>query len=262
MTVQSFTTKYANDLAQLKTVLPDKLKHLPDEILVRGLVAREQDTKQTVELLENYVNGHKDYPLHFPLTPSSHFKPELFDIGVVGYASNIRTPKGYHVMYIDWNLWDPDKYSFSEFNYTCNTMTQALAKDLEINEAGIVMVSDIGGIGIKHVRASIASANVLTGAMTASSSHGLINVKHYIANNSGMMFNMIWGIARKLAPTRLANSTHILKKGDKKLSELLSPEIVANQSFIPTVSDRIKSRKMAEEYEAWALSLHNKLMNK
>ena len=262
MTAQSFTKKYADDLAQLKTVLPDKLKHLPDEILVRGLVARERNIKQTVELLENYVNGHKDYPLHFPLTPSPHFKPELFDIGVVGYASNIRTPKGYYVVYIDWNLWDPDKHSFSDFNYTYNTMTQALAKDLEMNEAGIVMVSDIGGVGMKHVTASIASANVLTGGMTASGSHGLINIKHYIANNSGIMFNMIWSVARKLAPTRLANSTHLLKKGDKKLSELLSPEIVANQSFIPTASDRIKSRKMAEEYEAWALPLHNKFMSK
>ena len=55
------------------------------------------------------------------IVSSPHFKPE--DCGI-GYASNITTYEGHDLSFFDCNLWDPETFSISNFNYTYITLAK------------------------------------------------------------------------------------------------------------------------------------------
>jgi hypothetical protein len=97
MTVEDkgYLKKYSSQLKNLRTHLPQDLRYLQDDVLLRAQMSRNFDSKSTIDLIKHIVEGRKRYPLFFPTkAPSQHFCSDLFDSGVMGYASEARTSKG------------------------------------------------------------------------------------------------------------------------------------------------------------------------
>lgn len=259
---QQYLEKYTSQIKDLRNILPEDLKYLPDSVLLRGLLSRKLQLKSTIKLLDRHVHGRKEFPLFFPLqSPSPHFCPQLFDDGVIGYACNARTAKGYHVIYTDWGLWDPSKCDATSYYYTLGVMAGSLAWKWESNEAGFITVTDVGNIGMKHVKAVIGSPKVMQASMQVPATIATANIINFLIINCNFMFDLIWKGVKGLTPQISQNQMHMIKKKDEeKLSELLSPEMVANKSYIPTVHDRALSRKIAQEFEAEAVVLFNQIM--
>jgi hypothetical protein len=79
--------------------------------------------------------------------------------------------------------------------------------------------------------------------------------------NTNLYFDIIWKAAKRLSPQRMQERmTLVKKKDDATLRDLLSPEVVANKSYIPTQEDRQLSRKMADQWEKRSVQEFNQVM--
>lgn len=259
---QVYLEKYTSQISSLRDVLPESLKSLKDDLLLRALFSREFQLNPAIELLTRYLDGRKEFPFFFPLqTPSPHYRPELFDIGAIGYASKARTSKGHHILFCDWALWEPSKIDASSMFYTMGILAGSMAYQWESNEAGFIMLSDVGNIGMKHVTAVMGSPKVMHGSMTISACVAPANVAAFVQMNTNLYFDIIWKAAKRLSPQRMQERmTLVKKKDDATLRDLLSPEVVANKSYIPTQEDRQLSRKMADQWEKRSVQEFNQVM--
>lgn len=260
---RSLLEKYASRITELRGALPQTLKTLDDKLLLRGLFSRQFNVTSVIELLSRTVKGRKEFPVFFPTqTPSVHFRPELIDNGVVGYVNDARTAEGHHIIYIDWSLWDPSNCDATSFFYTIGVMAQAVAWKWDANKAGFVMMTDVGNIGMKHVKVVLGSPNLMHASMTIQGNVIPANIASYVVNNTNFTFDLIWKVAKGLAPQRVKDRMTFVKRGDNAtLIKLLSPEVVVNKTYIPTTADRVNSRQMAEEWETKSADIFNKFMD-
>jgi hypothetical protein len=259
-----YLEKYKSNITNLKKSLPQDLQYMGDDMLLRSLFARDFNNKQAIKLLKNLVHGRKKYSLFFPeKLPSPHFCPDLFDQGVLGYASTVRTNKGHHIVYADMSKWEPSKCNIEGFAYTLGTICGSLTWKWESNEVGYLLIVDVGGISHKHTQAIFKNPKLLFQSMSVQGTASPAHVVGFVFMDSNFLFNWVWDFTKHFMPRQLRKSVHFVNKGNYKvLKNLLSNEIVSRKSYVPSEDDKKLSKKMADDFQQTALESFNHIEKK
>ncbi|XP_064480890.1 alpha-tocopherol transfer protein-like [Ornithodoros turicata] len=118
--------------------------------LLRFLRARKLDVDRAFQLIKNYYNCRRTYKEVYDQLLPSQVKKNL----VYNYQSLLphRDHRGRAVLLVKSGAWDPGDYSPDEM-FKTNTMCMEQAildPDTQIN--GVVMINDLKGLGLHHVR--------------------------------------------------------------------------------------------------------------
>lgn len=220
-------------LDELKTVLKESgtASHLPDDVLLRVLTARQFNVEKARILAARYVNAKKNHPELFPAT-TNHNEDILRRAGTI-LPQEVRTVDGHRCAFTLGVNWDPDCYKLEPMVQALIYVLEAQDLDKELHKNGYVHFVDAANLGWKHVKTIRPHIVIASSSLIA---HELpVHLKQIVVYNANWMVDVIWKICKPLLPSELVKLITIIDEKHKdKLYKFLSQEAVEKNLFVPS----------------------------
>jgi retinaldehyde-binding protein 1 len=229
--------EFRNQIAEFRASLPvefhDK-NFLPDDVIFRALISREFDPDFATKVVKNYMKARKDYPEMF----ASASDPKLQGIfgQVQTLLSKVKTSAGQHIFYTRALDWDPDRYKLGEVCSAIILTLELKSLDYALQKNGFVQVIDAKDIGWKYVRAFNPKVIHAFGQLVVW--YLPVNLKYIIVFNTNWAVDMLWKMIRPLLPKELVERVVMCGKSVDKLSEHIPRDVVEQEAFVPSATER------------------------
>ena len=230
-------SEYQNEIDKFRASLPvefhDK-NSMADVVIFRILISRDFKYESSTKVVKNYVKARKDYPEMFV----SALDPKLEGIfgQVQTFLPQVKTYSGQRVFYTRALDWDPDKYRLSEVCSSIILTLELKSLDCALQKDGFVHVIDAKDIGWKYVRAFNPTVIHAFGQLVVW--YLPVNLKHIIVFNTNWAVDLLWKMIKPLLPKELVERVVMCGKSVEKLSEHFPKEVIEQEKFVPSASER------------------------